>query len=703
MPGPRGKQNSAKKAKPKSHSSGPSATPSPKRLEFGPLIEAIDSAEDWNTVASLLCNYLELPDLTRRSGLKKVYNNFDVVYKRIDSLYAANASNEKIAGGIVGIYTKMCADAILRNRLFQHGLLSKIMPLIERDGSRRLALRALTTVTHHGGVDIRQEIALQTPTLINVLQRYPDDLESGELAMSTLAHAVGAAVCNEQKPGAKYLRALKIPTLLSLVLEWVTKPGISVLLLHHALELLAQTTLHCWQDWMAYPPAIEFFVACMRSSDLSTRCYALGGSIRLHAMCCEQDQRSHDPKKLIAAAQRDFPDHLKDVMMDYGLPLCDAYLTLRSVGDYQKAMMDCTQDRDFYSLGFKLAELITRNEFSIAEGGFQSLNPRTGKLENIDVGLPFKMWTDALPLCARAIREKHRPTELDTADMLDMKFFIVRSRVSEAVALAKTSIQRNLKFPYFYYVVTLGLDIEEGLRCAKKGLKCPNTTPFIRFGLMHRAVEIAGNLGICRIQESREGVAFLTSSLEDAKAYISQAPPDARHMKNVIYWYICLTIAMKGPEMSEKLSELQPVLRKLADADEFSRVFGIKPPKTQLRLTQEVILKHYSAGIKEWGSVVANFDSVVDHGEHIFSPTSAEDQLALWLADINVDDDEGPGPKVCSHPRITTNTVELYRCSWCGNPSAVLRKCSGCEKARYCDTTCQKSHWSTHKAACNRE
>ena len=438
------------------------------------------------------------------------------------------------------------------------------MPLVERDGSRRVALRALTTVTQHGGLDIRQEIALHTPILISALQRHPDDLEFAELVMSTMAHAVGAAICSEQKPAAKYIRTLKVPTLLPLVLEWISKPGINVQLLQHALELLAQTSMHFWQDWMAYPPAIEFFVACLRGPDLTSRCCALGGLIRLHASCCEQDQRSNDPNKLVNALQGDFPDHLQDVMMDYGLPRCDAYLTIRSVGDYQNAMMDCTRDCNLYTLGLKLAELILRNEFSIAEGGFQSPNPRTGKLELLDIGLPFKMWTDALPLCAKAIREEGRPAELDLADMLDMKFFIVRSRVSEAVALAKISIQRNSKFPYFYYVVTLGIDIEEGLRCAKKGLKCSNATPFVRFGLMHRAVEIAGNLGICRIQESQEGdkkweegVAFLTSSLEDAKTYVAQAPPDARHMKNVIYWYTCLTIAMKGPDMSENLNELQ--------------------------------------------------------------------------------------------------------------------------------------------------
>ena len=60
-------------------------------------------------------------DLTRRSGFKKVYSDFDANCKRIDSLYTANSSNEKITGGIIGIYTKMCAGSILRNRLFQQG------------------------------------------------------------------------------------------------------------------------------------------------------------------------------------------------------------------------------------------------------------------------------------------------------------------------------------------------------------------------------------------------------------------------------------------------------------------------------------------------------------------------------------------------------------------------------------------------------
>lgn len=61
-------------------------------------------------------------DLTKRSGLKKIYNNFDEIYKRIDDLFSTHTGNQIIRGGVVAIYAKMSADSILRNLLFQKSL-----------------------------------------------------------------------------------------------------------------------------------------------------------------------------------------------------------------------------------------------------------------------------------------------------------------------------------------------------------------------------------------------------------------------------------------------------------------------------------------------------------------------------------------------------------------------------------------------------
>jgi hypothetical protein len=61
-------------------------------------------------------------DLTSRNGLKKVHRDFDAIYRRLDRLYEKNPTNEKIVGGVIGIYAKMCADYILRDKLFKAGL-----------------------------------------------------------------------------------------------------------------------------------------------------------------------------------------------------------------------------------------------------------------------------------------------------------------------------------------------------------------------------------------------------------------------------------------------------------------------------------------------------------------------------------------------------------------------------------------------------
>jgi hypothetical protein len=45
------------------------------------------------------------------------------------------------------------------------------------------------------------------------------------------------------------------------------------------------------------------------------------------------------------------------------------------------------------------------------------------------------------------------------------------------------------------------------------------------------------------------------SALEDAKKYVDEAPPDNRHMKNVGYWYILLTMLTKE-RLSPDLGEL---------------------------------------------------------------------------------------------------------------------------------------------------
>ncbi|KAF8899811.1 hypothetical protein CPB84DRAFT_1780041 [Gymnopilus junonius] len=712
MPGP------GKRGKPKSKSgkSSSSSTSKPQVRTDEVYITDVDNAEEWQVIIDILSEIFGLPDLTTRGGLKKVHANFNTICTKIEKTYQKYSDNFKVRGAIVGIFAKMCVDSLLRNRLFEKGILEMILPLLHVDETRHLALRALSTITHHGGAKVRTAIAQHANVLTKLIRDLPDDDKVAELAIITIAHSITAVVEGTPKGPSNptALKSIDMVDVLKTTLEATKRPYARPrLILDHAVEVLVCSAMHASSSFQAYPSSINFLVAGLRSKDWVTRCSCLGGLVRLYHMECEDDTRQLDPQRLMFAIQRGAPENLQDVMMDYGLMRCDIYITLKCSGDYQKAMMQVAQDHDLYGLGLKLGDLILRTEFSIADGMFEVEDPVTGRHSVEDFGLPFKLWGDALPHCAKAIRRRNKPgEEQDMADILDIKFMIMRQRISDAVAFAKKSIQRSPEQAYFYYAITLSADGVQGLRAAKKGLKCKLTTPFVKYQMMQRAVTHAADMGTRLLQEMpevgdkkwEEGIAFLTSALEDARSYLDGAPPDNRYMKNVGYWYVLLSMLIRE-DLSPDLQELKDNLEKLKIAEQFSHFIGTPPPNTELRLAEQAAVKHFPGAIKEFSRVFEELDKVKGKGTLMPDRDKLDDGLAAWLEDMKLEDGTSEGPTSCEssrrgRPTVNFEDIWLYRCSWCGNPSAVLRKCSGCAKTRYCDSACQKSHWTEHKKAC---
>ncbi|CAA7268445.1 unnamed protein product [Cyclocybe aegerita] len=709
MPRP-GAKKKAKKAK------GPSSSSTARPRSDVDVVRTpdIDNSEGWNAVVNVLCDFFQLPDLTTRSGLKKVHASFNAIYTRLDKGYEQNIGNDRIRGGIVGIFARMCVDSLLRNKLFDKGILNKIIPLLHIDETRHLALRSLSTITHHGGSTARIEIARHANVLTKLIRDLPDDEKVAELGVSTLAHSVSAVVEGVSKPAnPRVLQAVDMVDVLKTIIEAVKRLYRNPRSIYeHAIELVAMSSMHASSALKVYPSAINFLVAGFRSKDWVTRCTCMGGLIRLFRLEAENDQRFLDPMRFMNAIQRGVPDHLSDILIDYGHSRSEIFLTLSCTNEFQSAMMACMQTHDLYALGLRQAPLILKTEFSVADGMFEVEDPRMGKRSIDDFGLPFKMWSDSLPHAARAIRQKKKPEEQDYADILDIKYMIMRQRIPDAVALAKKGLLRNPEQAYFHYAITLAADNVQGLRAAKKGLKCKQITPFVKYQMMQRAVEHAGDMGVKVLQEMpeageqkwEEGIAFLMSALEDAKAYVDGAPPDNRHMKNVGYWFILLTLLVKE-DLSPDLRELKDALQKLKIADQFSEFMGVPPSKTNLRLAQQAAIKHYPLGVKEFSRIYEGLDKIKAKDAPEISNEKLEDDLAAWLEDMRLEDGTLEERTRCGgfghgETKVNFDKVTMYRCSWCGNPSAVLRKCSGCAKTRYCDSGCQKMHWPDHKKAC---
>ena len=129
-------------------------------------------------------------------------------------------------------------------------------------------------------------------------------------------------------------------------------------------------------------------------------------------------------------------------------------------------------------------------------------------------------------------------------------------------------------------------------------------------------------------------------------------------------------------------------MEKLELAGEFLKLTGIPHQKTFPILAARTVLDHYGPGVKEWGSVVEELNKVIENSPEYEqlrpAPTTVEDkehELAAWLNNLDLGGEEGEDTHGCVNPRANPKRVELYRCTHCGNPSAVLRKCR-CNKVR---------------------
>lgn len=443
------------------------------------------------------------------------------------------------------------------------GFLKKLFPLLEKKRTRHIALVALVTITHSGGTPVRTEIAKNTATLVRLIRENKSDAKLLELAIAAMSHAVQAVlVVGDKPPDPKLVKLIGLKDMLDVVLESIRYPWISALAVSHAIPLLASPTLHCWDVALKHPDLLNFLAACLRCEDLSVRCDAMCAFFHLHHHDAKDDTTTLDPRRVLESYDKGAfkRPRIEDAIVDYGFQDTDIFNTIFAARTFQSAMEKAVETHNLVDLGRTLARLVVQTEFSITDGYYKEINERTGRMETVNTGLPFTRWRDALPPCAEALQETGYASDIDMADILQIKYLVMTRKLREAIPRAKAAIERSPHIPYFYYPITLKADMEEGLRYAKKGMQCKTTTKFVHFSMMKRAIEFAGNLGINTVVNPQSvgvgkelGIAFLTSAMEDAKDFISNAPPDSRHLQEVVDWYMLMTITLKGPELDMSL------------------------------------------------------------------------------------------------------------------------------------------------------
>lgn len=447
----------------------------------------------------------------------------------------------------------------------------KIFRLLDSSVCRAVALQCLVTLTFYGDREFCFRIAGHIPQVLRLAQENMDDPSVINACATIICRPVAMILCpggdlNEINQQALESVGPLLPVF-TFFIALLRNTNTTYDTYKHIIHCLLDAARNARKTYLSYQPSIAVMVAAFRSTNLDIRVCALKGAMRLHAHVSEKDDPYSNAQVIIQNIQetrreRKFSGEVLHALRAYGMSRSDVTLINECFVGYLDAMLHFTFDHDFYSLGMKLFELIGKTEFSISDRYFHGPDGKP-----IDMGMPFTHWLNALPQCAKAIREKGGPSRDHIANVLDLKCFLLRKQHKEARELAANALKTHPKTAFYYYVLAVASnELEEKLRWAKKGLRIqgPKVEPYVRHGLLFLSTNNASTLGFkyldqrhkCQ-KEFEEAYALLKLALDDIKVFIAEAPPDNRLMTKSIQWCILLTISLKGPELSLDLREIQ--------------------------------------------------------------------------------------------------------------------------------------------------
>jgi hypothetical protein len=344
---------------------------------------------------------------------------------------------------------------------------------------------------------IRAGIAKHSARLVRVAKAYPNDKFASVLAVSILGPAMESILDTSDAPPKEVIEDMDIPTTLRFALETIKQPWASRNLLNFAVLLVASPTRHCASEYSHNPELVQFLVGCLRSNNMRYRCKVINGLLRIYDPANATEQGYIHMGAVQAALRAGLPEHLARAAQEYGMSKCEMFTFTSVFQKAEEAFRAAVRDKDLYKLGCNLVDLVSACEFITPGPWFYC--DEAGQLHVLDsqvTGLPFTKLYDAFPHCIQAMRAEGGLKNQDRADILQLKSHLLKDEVDQAVAHARKCVERSPAEPYFHYIISsLGSDPYLALQHAKKGIKCNDVSPFLRFAMMRYAVENAEAVG----------------------------------------------------------------------------------------------------------------------------------------------------------------------------------------------------------------
>ncbi|KAI1798088.1 hypothetical protein LXA43DRAFT_8059 [Ganoderma leucocontextum] len=660
--------------------------------------------------ADQLRGHLGIPDLTTRTGLKKVHLEVDSYSQRLDECYAnALATSDTTTAMLVCIiWTKMAADAVLHEQLLCAGLITKLIPLLAMPPVGGLAENLFQYLVYKAGYKPAEsafELCRHNPTVLKILRDHPHDEQIADFTIRTLGHGTLYTISSQGPSDASVVDAVALKQVLSALLGILHDPGFLLeKTLEVAMAVLAKTPPVCPKDCRLkdVPSLLAYYCALTRSRHLGARCNGVlavlrlarveldqVGSVGFQALSGATARSGHSPQRVYYNQDQllaRFPEDLQRLVIAYGVEFCESIVESRRSSNVGSALVQFRQDDDARALGRCLAEHLQHTEFIIDPSADSS-----------DAGGSGPKLFDVLEACIQSLSESESSADLDAAAVLELHTLLVNNQFKRALDRAEEELGRNPNLGYARYAYCLALlDFFLRQRAINMALACDDLTPFLRCQLLCQSVKLLGEQGCWLLWEdhfathetSRVAMSYFKEAIDKAELYLEMAPPDARQRSTVLNWWIVVKVIAEAPDIRDDLSSYEPLLEKLRTAEMFAEILEDPPVKSDIQLAREWLFENYrNDAIWGWERLTVRLGEIAEKG------------LPQNHAPI-----PNPVPAPDSFDALARNMVKLKlnRCSWCKNSTVSLKKCSRCGNTFYCNPSCQKSHWPKHKDYCQR-
>ncbi|KZT39859.1 hypothetical protein SISSUDRAFT_571788 [Sistotremastrum suecicum HHB10207 ss-3] len=363
---------------------------------------------------------------------------------------------------------------------------------------------------------------------------------------------------------------------------------------------------------------------------------------------------------------------------------------------------DTVAEPDFCRIGVEMANIHPGMDYFVLSSHFH----RKSSV------YPFDTWGDALPHMADILRSN---SEFDSADILDLKYLLYCGKADAVREMAENAARRRPEIGFWYYALALAAtgNIGDVLKQIREHLQNDHLSVDQRFHLLCRYSSIALHFVVNELRSSRpaepmwdETLSLLAFWYESLRAAVNDAAPDTPNLSLLVSIVSLFHILIHGPKLRPNFcgTELRSVVQHydfIMTIHEFfmsSKASDCVPSVE--RKIETFFLDNIVSSTSKWNSLIKRTNSCVWAQEERERMSLKPSGLGITFVDGSPHADP---TKMAVLDAANRRRMHLYNCSWCLNPSAVMRKCAVCESTRYCDKECQKRDWKAHKKVCKSQ